>query len=87
MKLSRNVTILDAGGLIAAMRQNLTAGEPLRIDASGVEHIDACILQLLCAARHASHDVSIERPSDEFIEATHRSGLEHRMLYSLQEVA
>lgn len=87
MKLPRRATILEASRLIASMRQTLATGAPLRIDASEVDQVDTCILQLLCAARFASPDVSIQNPSDTFLTALHRCGLQRAMLGNRQEAA
>lgn len=87
MKLPQKGTIHDAAHLVSAMRQALATGAALSLDGSGVEHIDTCVLQLLCAAQRTAPGTRLDHPSHALLEAIHRTGLGKAMLNPAQETA
>jgi hypothetical protein len=54
-------------------------GAPVGVDTAGVEDIDTCILQLLCALRKTVPTLSFDNPSDAFIAAVDRCGLRREL--------
>ena len=73
-------TIVNVVGLHEQLSAALVAGNPVTIDASDVDQVDAAALQLLCSfARHATArniDVNWRKQSQAFAEASRCLGLD-----------
>lgn len=79
LKLEGAVTIRHAQDL-AAKLGDLEDGAPVGVDASGLEDIDTCILQLLCSLRRTAPALCFDDPSDAFTAAVDRCGLRRALL-------
>jgi anti-anti-sigma regulatory factor len=84
LKLEGAVTIRHAQELAARLAEGLEDSTPIGVDTGGLDDIDTCILQLLCALRKTAPSLSFDKPSEVFISAVDRCGL-RRELLSAQE--
>jgi len=71
---------VHARDLATALGGGLEAGMPIRIDTSGLEDIDTCILQLLCSLCKTVEIHSFDNPSEVFVGAVDRCGLRRELL-------
>ncbi len=53
---------------------------PVRVDTQNLEDIDTCILQLLCSLRKTALALSFDNPSEAFVNAIERCGLQRELI-------
>ncbi|MGJ5813657.1 STAS domain-containing protein [Paludibaculum fermentans] len=84
LKLEGAVTIRHAQDLVTKLGESPDDGSSVEVDASGLEDIDTCILQLLCSLRKTAPSFSFSNPSDAFVNAVDRCGM-RRELFTTRE--
>ena len=80
LKLEGAITIRHAQELAAGLGEGLEDGVPTGVDTAGLEDIDTCILQLLCALRQTLPGLVFDNPSAAFTLAVDRCGLRRELL-------
>jgi two-component system chemotaxis response regulator CheY len=76
LKLPTVLDLAAAESFIDTMREQLRAGSPLSLDASGVESLTVPCIQIILAARKSSDLMSVNQPSDAFVAAFEDLGLD-----------
>jgi len=80
LRLEGTVTVTHAQDLAARLREDLSTGAPAEVDTEALEHIDTCILQLLCSLRKTVPALVFDNPSEAFLRAVERCGLRLELL-------
>jgi two-component system, chemotaxis family, chemotaxis protein CheY len=78
LKLPRTLDFGAAEGFLETMRSRLQDNPRLRIDASGVEVLTVPCIQIILSALQTYDEMSIERPSEEYINALQDLGIDCR---------
>jgi two-component system chemotaxis response regulator CheY len=68
--------LATAESLLAMFREKLVLDCELRIDASQVETVTLPCAQIIVSALRSHHDISVEQPSDAFVQAFRDLGLD-----------
>jgi two-component system, chemotaxis family, chemotaxis protein CheY len=69
LKLPRILDFGAAEGFLDTMRSRLQDNPRLRLDASGVEVLTVPRIQIILSALHTYDEMSVKRPSAEYINA------------------
>jgi anti-anti-sigma regulatory factor len=80
LRLEGTVTIQNAQILATSLEEGLVDQSSFGVDTGGVEHIDTCVLQLLCSLRKTVPALSFDNPSDAFLDTVARCGLRRELL-------
>lgn len=86
LRIEGAITIQHAQDLASKLGETLEDGATVGVDASGLEDIDTCGLQLLCSLRKSVPCLIFEAPSDAFILAVDRCGLRRELLGAREEL-
>jgi ABC-type transporter Mla MlaB component len=80
LALEGAVTVRDVRDLAASLAERLDGSRPLTVDASALEDVDTCVLQLLCSLRRTASAFTVDRASPRFTAAAERAGLRRELL-------
>lgn len=80
LTLEGAVTIRNALDLATGLAHALPGNSKFVVDTRGLEDIDTCILQILCALRKSVTGLSFDDPSEVFVSAVERCGLRREIL-------
>jgi two-component system, chemotaxis family, chemotaxis protein CheY len=78
LKLPRILDFGAAESFLDTMRSRLQDNPRLRVDASGVEVLTVPCIQIILSALHTYDEMSVERPSTEYINAFQDLGIDCR---------
>ena len=85
LKLPRTLDFGAAEGFLETMRSRLQDNPRLRVDASGVEVLTVPCIQIILSALQTCDEMSIERPSEEYINAFQDLGIDCSERHSSDE--
>ena len=85
LKLPRTLDFGAAEGFLETMRSRLQDNPRLRVDASGVEVLTVPCIQIILSALQTCDEMSIERPSEEYINAFQDLGIDCSERHSSEE--
>ena len=76
LKLPKTLDLAAAQDLLATIRGRLQADQRLRVDASEIQSISLPCMQIIMAALRSDGRISIERPSEAYINAFNELGID-----------
>ena len=85
LELKGGVTARDVGEMAKALASTLKSGASVVVQTHELEDIDTCVLQLLVSLHKTAATLSIENPSEVFVDALDRCALKREILPGSKE--